>query len=106
MLLFAAMRQRADELSARISAFAVAVLKAVKRLPRDVASDVVIRQVARSASGIASNYRSACCARSRGEFVSKLSVALEEADETRHWLWMAGELKVGPPETVRALAAE
>jgi four helix bundle protein len=86
------MGQKANDLALRISTFAVAVLKLVRRLPRDVAADTVIRQVARSAGGVSSNYRAACCARSRTEFVAKLGVTVEEADETTHWLWMAQQL--------------
>ena len=71
------MSAQAEALRKRIAEFALAVLTFIRRLPRDVASDSIIRQVARSAAGTSSNYRAACCARSRAEFVSKLSVALE-----------------------------
>ena len=106
MLIDLSMGQRADELSVRISAFALSVLRMIKLMPPDVANDVVIRHVARSASGLSSNYRSACSACSRADFVAKLAVALEEADETGHWLWMAQELQIGPPARLRKLASE
>ena len=86
------MPAQVDERRARLSEFALSVLRFARRLPNDVAADVVIRQVARSAAGMASNHRAACCARSRAEFVAKLGPAVEEADETAHWLWMVEQL--------------
>ena len=100
------MSAQAEALRKRIAEFALGVLTFIRRLPRDVASDSIIRQVARSAAGTSSNYRAACCARSRAEFVSKLSVALEEADETEHWLWMAGQLGLGRGTEFNKLVAE
>jgi four helix bundle protein len=98
--------EQSDALARRIGVYSVAVLRFVRQLPRDVGADAVIRQVARSASGVSANYRAACCARSRAEFVSRLAVALEEADETGHWLWMAAELGLGSRIQIDALADE
>lgn len=89
------MGAQAEALRKRIADFALAVLLFVRRLPREVASDSIIRQVARSAGGVSANYRAACLARSRAEFIAKLGTALEEADETEHWLWMAAQLGLG-----------
>src|SRR5205823_1370287 len=55
-------------------------------LPRDIPSKVVAQQLTRSALSVGANYRSACRGRSRAEFLSKLGVVLEEADESAHWL--------------------
>jgi four helix bundle protein len=100
------MSEQADRLRVRISEFAVAVLRLVRRLPTEVATDPVVRQVARSAAGVASNYRAACCARSRAEFIAKLGTAVEEADETEHWLWMAGQLGLASGSRFDALVQE
>ena len=100
------MGQQAEVLRRRVADFAVAVLRFVRGLPRDVSSDSIIRQVARSAGGVAANYRAACHARSKAEFVSRLAVALEEADETEHWLWMAGQLNLGAAPDRERLSAE
>jgi four helix bundle protein len=100
------MGAQADALRRRIADFALAVLRFVRSLPRDVASDSIIRQVARSASGIAGNYRAACSARSTADFIAKLALALEEADETDQWLWMAQQLQLGRPRDLARLAAE
>jgi len=75
-----------DALRARTRAFAVRVLQLVRTLPREPAADAIARQLARAGSGASSNYHAACRARSRAEFISKLSVGVEEAEESWHWL--------------------
>jgi four helix bundle protein len=100
------MSDEADRLRSRIADFAVSVLRFVRSLPRDIATDSVVRQVARSAAGMTSNYRAACCARSRAEFIAKLGTAVEEADETEHWLWMVGQLGLASGRRFDALAKE
>jgi len=80
------MLAQTEALRARCRAFAIRILKFVRTLPRDPAGDTVSRQLARSGTGASANYHSACRARSRAEFVSRLSVALDEIDESWHWL--------------------
>lgn len=80
------MNEIAQRLRERVKRFAIRVLRFVKSLPSDTATSVVSQQLARSGAGISSNYHAACRARSRAEFVAKLGVVLEEADETEHWL--------------------
>ncbi len=55
-------------------------------LPRDIPGNVIANQLMRSASSVGANYRSACRAWSKAEFLAKLGVVLEEADESGHWL--------------------
>jgi four helix bundle protein len=74
------------ELKLRTKTFGLRVLKLVRHLPRDVPGKVVAQQLTRSALSVGANYRSACRSRSRAEFLSKLGIVLEEADESAHWL--------------------
>jgi four helix bundle protein len=86
------------ELKARTKAFALRVMKLVDALPKNRAADVVGRQVLRSATSVGANYRSACRARSQADFVNKLAIVEEEADETAYWLELladAGLIKPG-----------
>jgi four helix bundle protein len=76
----------ADDLRARTKRFAFAVINFVKRLPHNIATDAIARQLIRSGTSVASNHRSACRARSRREFIAKLGVVLDEADESELWL--------------------
>lgn len=80
------MNPTADQLRRRVKRFAIRALKFVKALPKDAVTSEVVRQLAGSASGMSSNYHAACRARSRAEFIAKLGLVVEEADETEHWL--------------------
>ena len=66
--------------------FASAVVEVVERLPRGRAADVIGIQLLRSATSVGANYRAACRARSRKEFIAKMGIVEEEADESDFWL--------------------
>jgi four helix bundle protein len=74
------------DLKARTKAFAVAMLKVVDSPPTTPSGRAVAGQLARSGTSVAANYRAACRARSRKEFIAKLGVVEEEADETAFWI--------------------
>jgi four helix bundle protein len=77
---------RTADLKARTKQFALRVMKLVDALPRTIQGRAVANQIIRSATSVAANYRAACRARSRAEFIAKLGVVEEEADETAFWL--------------------
>jgi four helix bundle protein len=62
------------------------VLKLVAGLPKTIAGRTIGNQLARSGTSVPANYRAACRARSRAEFISRLGVVEEEADESALWL--------------------
>ena len=74
------------ELKARTKEFALRVIRLVDALPNTVKGRAIANQIMRSATSIAANYRAACRARSRAEFIAKIGVVDEEADETAFWL--------------------
>ena len=92
----------AEELKARSKKMALDVIKLVEKLPKGQTADVMGRQLIRSATSVAANYRSACRSRSRSDFINKLGIVEEEADETLFWLEMlmdakkANEIDVAP----------
>jgi four helix bundle protein len=88
---------KADLLRARVKRFAVRLLRFIRGV-RDPLLDGTARQLARSGTGVSSNYHSACRARSRAEFIAKLGIVVEEADEAEHWLnlWRDGGFVSGP----------
>ena len=94
------------ELKLRTKAFGLRVLKLVRCLPGEVGADVVGRQLVRSSLSVGANYRSACRGRSRAEFLSKLGIVLEEADESGHWLEIIIEDGMLPAAKVSALLQE
>ena len=75
-----------DDLKKRTKQFALRILKLVAALPRTIAGRTIGGQLARSGTSVAANYRAACRARSKAEFISRLGVVEEEADESALWL--------------------
>ncbi len=81
-----------NELKDRTKTFAARVLKLVDALPKTTSGRTVANQIARSGTSIAANYRSACRARSKAEFIAKMGIVEEEADETLFWLELPSRL--------------
>jgi four helix bundle protein len=82
-----------DELKNRTKQFSLLILNLIEKMPNSISSRVVINQLAKSATSVGANYRAVCRARSDKEFVAKLNIVLEEADETQYWLEIIGEMK-------------
>jgi four helix bundle protein len=80
------MSEQSEALKERAMLFALNTLRLVDRFPRTVGADVIARQLAKSSTSVAANYRSACTARSRRDFIAKLAIVVEEADESVCWL--------------------
>jgi len=80
------------DLKDRTKSFAVSIIRMVDKLPRSIATEVIARQLIRSATSVAANYRAACRGRSKAEFIAKLQIVLEESDETQYWLELLLEL--------------
>jgi four helix bundle protein len=93
----------ADELRARSRKFARRVVKLAQALPRNRVADVLGRQVLRSATSVGANYRAACNAVTRPIFLHKLSIVVEEADETAYWLELIREAGLITPEKLADL---
>jgi four helix bundle protein len=90
----------------RTKAFALAVLRLVQDLPRGRVVDVIGHQLLRSGTSVAANYRSARRARSRREFLAKLGIVEEEADESSFWLEVLEEARLVTSERVVELRRE
>ena len=70
----------------RTKQLALVVIRLCRELPQGPEARIISRQLLRSATSVAANYRSVCRARSTADFTSKLGLVLEEADETLFWL--------------------
>jgi len=84
-------------------AFAIRIIKASARLPKDEPVRVVGRQFLRSGTSLAANYRAACRARSSADFISKISVVVEETDETLFWLELLVEAELAKKSLLESL---
>ena len=89
------MNERAQELRNRTRRFAVSLGRFLRTLPRDPVTVEIVRQLAKSGGSVSANYHACCRARSRAEFIAKLGVAVEEADESEHWLLVLIESGIG-----------
>jgi four helix bundle protein len=76
----------AEELKKRTKQFALRILKLVSALPNSLQGRTVGGQLVRSGTSVGSNYRAACRGRSKAEFIAKLGIVEEEADESAFWL--------------------
>lgn len=94
------------ELKNRTRKFAVDILNFIDQLPNRKSANIIANQLGRSASSIAANYRASCRARSFAEFIAKLGIVEEEADETYFWLDVITETKNADIEKVAPLLNE
>jgi four helix bundle protein len=96
----------ADELKKRTKKFALRILKLVAALPNTVQGRTIGGQLARAGTSVGSNYRAACRSRSRAEFIARIGVVLEEADESAYWLELIIEGQLLPAQLVQSLLNE
>jgi len=94
------------ELLERTKQFALRVFKLVGVLPETIQGRVVAAQLLRSGTSVAANYRAAYRARSKPEFIAKLGIVEEEADESAFWLELIIETGLLNPRKVTPLLAE
>ncbi len=88
-----------DQLKNRTKQFSLSILKLAEKLPVSISTRIVINQIVKSATSVGANYRAVCRARSDREFLVKLNIVLEEADESQYWLEIINEMKwVSQPE--------
>jgi four helix bundle protein len=75
-----------DEMKQRTKLFALGIIQLVESLPKERTAGVLGGQLLRSGTSVGSNYRSACRAKSIADFISKMGIVEEEADESLYWM--------------------
>jgi four helix bundle protein len=75
-----------DELKGRTKKYALRIITLVESLPKTTTGRAIGNQLIRSGTSVGANYRAALRGRSRAEFISKLGIVIEEADESEFWL--------------------
>lgn len=90
----------------RTKQFALRVIRLYRALPRNEEARVIGKQLLRSGTSIGANYRAACRGRSKAEFVAKLGIVLEEADETVFWLELLQESDIMNVQSLAPLVQE
>jgi four helix bundle protein len=94
------------ELKLRTRRFAINVLNFVDNLPRSRSGNIIANQLGRSASSVAANNRAACRGRSHAEFLAKIGIVEEEADESTFWLDIIPDTKNGTLSETTPLLCE
>ena len=94
------------QLKKRTKEFAKNIILLCIRLPANREGRLIGDQLFRSGTSVAANYRAACRGRSKAEFVSKLSIVLEEADESLFWLEIIHEMNISKAPEVNTLIKE
>ena len=94
------------EFKRRTKLLGLRVIRLVEALPRGRSSDVIGRQLLRSATSVGANYRAACRAKSTADMIAKLAIVEEEADETLYWLELLVEAGLMPEPRLSGLMKE
>src|SRR5882724_3771577 len=97
---------RPDDLKKRTKQFALRVLKLVAALPKTVEGRAISGQLVRAGTAVGANYRAACRGRSKAEFVAKIGIVEEEADESAYWMELIIEAELLKPTQVESLLTE
>ncbi len=95
-----------EELANRTKHFALRIIKLVNALPKTQVGKIIGGQLIRSGTSTAANYRAVCRNRSTQEFVAKLGIVIEEADETAFWLEIIIESGLMKLELIKPLLSE
>lgn len=95
-----------EVLKDRSKQFAIRVIKLFQALPKTDEARIIGKQVLRSGTSVAANYRAVCRARSSAEFIAKIGVVVEEADETVFWLELLVETEIVNAQKLKPLMDE
>lgn len=94
------------DLKKRTKAFTILILNLVDNLPLKSSTRIIANQLGRSGSSVGANYRASLRARSDNEFISKMNIVLEEADESLFWLEVLQDLNVVDNNKLKELLNE
>lgn len=95
-----------DDLKERTKQYVLRIIKLVEALPNTVTGRTIGNQLIRSGTSVGANYRAALRARSKIEFIAKLGIVIEEADESAFWLEIVTESKLLKKDSVEPLLRE
>jgi four helix bundle protein len=96
----------ATEMKRRTGQFALRVIRLLQSLPKDRVADVIGKQLLRCGTSVGSNYRASCRARSAADFIAKLAIVEEEADESLYWMELLIESGLVPAARLADLIGE
>src|SRR5215467_3815367 len=97
---------RPQELRERTKKFAIRIVRLFQALPKSTEAQVMGKQLLRCGTSVAANYRAVCRARSKAEFVAKMGIVAEEADESVLWLELLEETRILNHERLKDILKE
>jgi four helix bundle protein len=97
---------KAEEVKRRTRAFAIRVIRLVEALPNTRSAEVIGKQLLRCGTSVGANYRASCRARSQADFIAKMGIVEEEADEAIYWIELLVESGLMKRERVAGLLDE
>ena len=95
-----------EEMMKRTTIFAHNCVKLALSLPKNTLGQHVSKQLIRSSTSVAANYRSVCLSQSKASFIAKISIVLEEADESAFWMEFIQEEKLLSDSSISSLIKE
>ena len=95
-----------EDLKKRTKVFGLNTIKVIQNIQKNRITDVICKQLLRAATSVGANYRAACLAKSYQDFIYKLRIAQEEADEAAYWFELLVESCVIKEDIVRDLLDE
>jgi four helix bundle protein len=100
------MKLHPEQVRNRTKQFAIRIVRLFRLLPKTDEARTIGRQLLRSGTSVAANYRAVCRARSKAEFIAKIGIVVEEADETVFWLELLVDTNIVTEEKLRDLLRE
>jgi four helix bundle protein len=95
-----------EEMKARTRAFALRIVRLAESLPNTPTANVIRNQMLRCGLSVGANYRAACRARSKADFIAKMGIVEEEGDETMYWMELLIDAAIVKRDQVAALFRE
>jgi four helix bundle protein len=95
-----------EQLRDRTKKFAVRIVRLFQALPKSTEAQVMGKQLLRSGTSVAANYRAVCRARSKAEFIARIGVVAEEADESVLWLELLEETQILTSRQLEEISTE
>src|ERR1700759_4449965 len=86
--------------------FAVRIVRLFQALPKTTEAQVMGKQLLRCGTSVAANYRAVCRARSKAEFIARIGIVAEEADESVLWIELLEETGTLSSEKLKELTKE
>lgn len=97
---------QSEQLKERTKQFAIRIVNLFRALPKSEEAKVIGRQLLRSGTSVAANYRAVCRARSKAEFIAKIGIVVEEADETVLWLELLVDTEIVAQDKMKSILKE